>query len=123
MFFFKRETKVITQVVELPASTKLPELTGDLRETLKALQFNPAFVYLVQRLRFQKAGVETALREGIQLNETQLRFLQAGMFWLAFLEKEIASLTHTSGNTPRPATPDELELFAKIQENMSLVDA
>lgn len=119
---FKSEvTHDIYHVVEVPVGTKLPELTGDLKETLRALQFNPAFNYLIQRLRLQRSGVQNALQDGMNLTEVQLRYLQAAMYWLGYLEKDIASLTQVSASIPRPALDNEAELFAKVQQNLDLV--
>lgn len=110
-------------VVEVPTGTKLPEITGDLRESLKTLQFNPAFSYIIQRLRVQRAGVQNALQEGLQLTETQIRFLQAGLYWLSYLEKDINVLTQASANNPRPSFDNEAEQFAKIRQSLDFVGA
>lgn len=122
MNLFKREVKEIHHyhTVELPANSKLPELTGDLRESLKTLFLYPAFQYLLQRLRFQKAAMETALREGINLTETQLRYLQAGIFWAGQIEKDISVLTQASANI-RPVQEDERAEFDKVRQNLDMV--
>lgn len=109
-------------VIEVPQGHKLPELNGDLKESLKALYNHPGFQYLLQRLRFQKAAMESTLREGINLTEIQLRYLQAGIFWASQLEKDISSLTQ-SRPTQREAFPDEATEFAKIRQGIELVGA
>lgn len=122
MNLFKREIKETHHyhTIELQANSKLPELTGDLRESLKTLSLYPAFQYLLQRLRFQKAAMETTLREGINLTETQLRYLQAGIFWAGQMEKDITVLTQSSPNS-RPAQEDEHAEFEKVRQNLDMV--
>jgi hypothetical protein len=120
MFSFKREPEHIYHVVELDKLTKLPELTGDLRETLKTLATNPAFQYLMQRFRVKKAAMETTLREGFKLDEQQLRYCQAGIYWSGELERDIQILTQEQPQR-RPAHVDELEEFKKISRAITLV--
>lgn len=111
-----------THIIEVEPSSKLPEITGDLRESLKALSFNPAFGYILQRLRFQKAAMETAFREGMNLTEIQLRYLQAGIHWAGQIQKDIQVLTQAQPNK-RATTDYEAEEFAKVKSNIDLIGA
>jgi len=119
---FFQKLKEVIHVVEVEKGTKLPELTGDLKESLKSLQHAPAFQYILSRLRHQHAALDNTLKEGMQLTETQIRFLQAGLYWTSFIEKDFAKLTQTLPQA-RPATDPEAELFRQIQGNMELVGA
>lgn len=114
---FKR---VEYQILEVEKGSKLPELTADLKESLRALQHVPAFQYLIMKLRYDKAAVEKSLRDGLFLPEAQLRGLQAGCYWLEYLEREINSLT--KGTTPpRPSTPTEAQEFEAIRQQIELI--
>jgi hypothetical protein len=106
---------------DLPAATKLPEITGDLKESLKALGNHPAFNYLLQRLRFERAAMQTALNEGLTLSETQLRYLQSGIYWASKLERDHTLLTQSKPVT-RPATDDEADEFRRVRESLTLLD-
>ena len=118
MNLFKREP--ICHVVEIDKSTKLPELTGDLRESLRTLALLPAFQYLLQRFRVKKAAMESTLREGFKLDEQQLRYCQAGIYWAGEIERDIKLLTQDVTQS-RPAQVDELEEFRKISKAINLV--
>lgn len=118
--FLGRLVKNKTTVIELEKGSKLPELTGDLRENLKTLQHSAGFNYLLQRLRVQRASLLAHLREGLNLNETQLRYLQAGIYWAGWLESELQSLT-VNKQAPRATTPDEDMEFSKVRESLQLV--
>lgn len=120
MNIFKREPEHHYHIVEFDKNTKLPELTGDLRESLKTLSLQPAFQYLMQRFRIKKAAMETTLREGFKLDEQQLRYCQAGIYWSGEIERDIQLLTQEQPQR-RPAKTDELEEFRKISRSINLV--
>jgi hypothetical protein len=121
-FFSKHEpiTEHHYHVIEFDKNTKLPELTGDLRESLKTLSLLPAFQYLMQRFRVKKAAMETTLREGFKLDEQQLRYCQAGIYWAGEIERDIHTLTQDQPQN-RPAKVDELEEFRKVSRAITLV--
>ena len=116
---FKRDVHHY-HVVEIEKGAKLPEITGDLRESLKALALHPGFVYLLQRFKFQKAAMETALREGMNLTETQLRYLQAGIFWAGQFDRDIATLTRDKAKSA-PASTDQAAEFEKVRQSLEMI--
>lgn len=120
MNLFKREPEHVYHVVEVDKNTKLPELTGDLRESLKTLALLPAFQYLMQRFRVKKAAMESTLREGFKLDEQQLRYCQAGIYWAGEIERDIRLLTQEQP-TRRPASVDELAAFKQVAKAITLV--
>lgn len=120
MGFFNQEVEHHYHIVEVDKSTKLPELTGDLRESLKTLAILPAFNYLMQRFRLKKAAMETTLKEGFKLDEQQLRYCQAGIFWAGEIERDIHTLTQAQPQT-RPAQVNEREAFNNVAKAITLV--
>jgi hypothetical protein len=120
MNIFKGETEHHYHVIEFDKSTKLPELTGDLRESLKTLALLPSFQYLMQRFRVKKAAMESTLREGFKLDEQQLRYCQAGIYWAGEIERDIKILTQDQ-TQPRPASVDELAAFKQVAKAITLV--
>jgi hypothetical protein len=120
MFDFLKKEVHHYHVVELDKNTRLPELTGDLREGLKSLALQPAFQYLMHRFRIKKAAMEATLREGFKLDEQQLRYCQSGIYWAGEFERDITILTQDQPQR-RPAKVDELEEFKRINRAISLV--
>lgn len=106
-------------ILEIEKNSKLPELTGDLKESIKTLEYHPGYNYLIQRLRHAKAVMNSQLREGMELTETQLRYLQAGIFWAGWLENE--QLTLTKNRPVREQTSTEAEEFERLQRSLDLV--
>jgi len=125
LFFNRKEQSIKGSqevwLVEVEKGGKLPELTADLKESLKALQYNTGHNYLLQRLKYHKALLQKNLNEGLQLDEVQLRYLQAGLYWVGWLENEIKTLTQAPSSTPRPAAPIEQEEFERLQAHLELV--
>lgn len=111
------------QLVEVEKGGRLPELTAEMKESLKSLQYHSGHNYLMQRLRYHKALLQKNLNEGLQLDEVQLRYLQAGLYWVGWLESEIKTLTQTPSSKPQPATPVEQEEFERLQAHLELVGA
>lgn len=107
-------------VVEIDKATKLPELTNDLKESLRSLSHLPAFQYLMLRFRVKKAAMESTLREGFKLDEQQLRYCQAGIYWAGEIERDIKTLTQDL-TTSRPAVPDELAEFKRVASTINLI--
>jgi hypothetical protein len=118
MNLFKREH--VYHVVEIDREQKLPELNEDLRNGLKALSANPYFQYLLRRFRFKKIAMQTTLNEGFNLEDKQLRYCQAGIYWSGEIERDIQLLTQEQPQR-RPAKVDELEEFKRINRAISLV--
>lgn len=106
-------------IIEIEKDSKLPEMNGDLRESIRTLEYHPGYNYLIQRLRHAKSVMNAQLREGMELTETQLRYLQAGIFWAGWLENEQLSLTKKV--TQRPQSLGEAEEFEKLQGSLDLI--
>lgn len=119
MNWLKPTIKYLT--VEVESAAKLPELTSELRETFKTLTYNPAFQYLLARLRVQKAAVQHQLAEGYTLDEREIRYLQAGVYWLKHLEVEVDRLTSVPTKHKAPASPDISDEFARVQSSIDLI--
>lgn len=106
------------RLIEIPVGTKLPEMNEDLRESIKSLQYHPGFQYILNRQRLQRAQVNHALTQSTDINT--VRYAQAGLHWLKFLENEYNHLTKTPAPT-RKAEPTELEAFNEISQNLELI--
>lgn len=115
---FKR--KPVFSIVEVEKAPRLPELTTELREGISQLQHIPAFQYLLAKSRVQKAAMQAQLNNGLDLPENALRCLQAGIYWLTFLDREITTATKIP-ILQRSAHPSEQEEFNKIHSAVELI--
>ena len=106
MKWFKRQYKIIEVERPRTAPSEVPEL----REGLKALGANPYFIWLLGRLKAQRNFLETRLKESRFDKIEDVSFVQSGLFWTGWLEREVERLTVAP---PRPElTPEEQEIEA-----------
>jgi hypothetical protein len=108
--WFKREYRVVE--VERPRAelTELPEM----REGLKALSSNPYVEWLVGRLKAQKNNLETRLKATRFDRVEDVSFVQSGVFWTGWLERELERLTAAPQKPELPPYEKELEAFREI---------
>lgn len=116
--WFKHEVHVI----EVEKGTVLPALTEELKASLRLLRHNPAFDYLVQKARFEKATLEGFLKRGYDLSEKEIARLQAGIHWLGYLEQECVRLgAQEALAAKREALSLEAEAFHKIHSAVEVL--
>jgi hypothetical protein len=111
----------VYKIIEAPKASPLPELTTELKESLRALQLHPGFQYLMMRLQLERATIRETLEKGYQIPEGGLRHLQAGVYYTGWLENEIKRLTSVPRGPERTATPDEERLFAEAHSALELI--
>jgi len=114
-------TRVEHRVVEVEKGTRLPELTTEVKESLKSLQYHPGFQYLQAKLRLERATLQRYLHEGFTLTEGQLHHLQGGIHYLGYLESELAKHLKADIRTVRTATSNEVEHLDKFISNLETV--
>lgn len=119
--FTKSLPKVEYRTLELSKPVHLAPVTPELKDSLRALQLHPGFQYLMSRLSLEQANVKKFLEEGFKATETELRFLQAGVYYTGWLQREIERLT----SVPRPAAQaleiDDQQLFEEINSQMEVI--
>lgn len=107
--------------IEVEKAVKLDPMSPELREQIRTLQHHPGFVYLSNKLSVQKAAVQHSLNEGYNLDEKALRFHQAGIFWLSYLQRELAAANAIHSSPTRPTTLDEERELEEALKNLELV--
>ena len=76
-------------VIEILAP--LPVLDKEANEYIKTLQYHPGFLELMNRLKIQRAFLETRLKRDPAAN---MRDLQAAIYWNEFWERSVHELVH-----------------------------
>ena len=106
---FWRGNKYTVEVTPLRDASPRPS-----REEFDALRANPMFQHLLGRLRAQhqmlKAQCATTRFDDIK----DLAFVQSGVFWTGWLERDIALLTQAPPRQELPPLDYEEEEFNKI---------
>lgn len=112
--WFKDRSKY--RIVEI----KKPRLANvedeELRASLRALGNMPSFNFLLDRAKTQSSLLESRLKT-TRFDESkiaEIAWLQAGIFWLNWIERDHALLTKQPPKPELPATDQELQAFRQI---------
>ncbi len=89
--------------------------TRDVIESVHTLAAHPGFIYLLNKLKVQRAALETKLTISRHVSLSEVEFIQSGIFWTNWLpsQLELAVLRLRPGAS-RPATEEEGEAFQQI---------
>jgi hypothetical protein len=116
MNFFKRFKQI--QFVEVPKG--LPQLDHAGRLALAGLAEHPGFNYLINRIRIQRAALESGLKYGQHQNMNDVLALQSGIRWLTWVENQfLLAVERPSQKAPRDPNADELEA---LQNALSFIE-
>lgn len=115
--WFKPQYKIVE--VDRPRAT--PEELPELREGLKALMGNPYFSHLLGRLKAQRSFLETRLKDSRFERIEDVSFVQSGVFWTGWLERELERLTAAPPKPELQPEERELEAFREIDAMLERV--
>lgn len=105
----------VYRVLEIEGSLKLPELSADLKDSLRSLQYHPGHNYMLSRLKLEQANLRKYLAEGFKLSEQELHHLQAGVFYTGWLEREINRLTSVPRKVESAVSSEDHKLFEELK--------
>ena len=94
------------KVVPLERPTTEPVLNDELRASIASLRSHPGFEYLTSRARAVKAYLQRQLETGRHENMRDVQYLQAGIYWAEFWEREAQA---KSQPIKPPVDPTEFE--------------
>jgi hypothetical protein len=104
-------------LVEIPQGLTLdPE---GLR-AVPSLKAHPGFLYLLTALQLKKAVLEARLRATLELKPHELAYLQAGIYWLGYIESVVSAQTQAQIRESRPAQPSEQAIFDDIKRSIQV---
>lgn len=109
-------------ILELPLTIQLPEPDPNMREALIALGAHPGFRYLTNKLRFEHAAIESRLKKQHHENLREVDFLQVGLFWTGWLQRQIdKELRRKENQSYRISTEAELSAFNEVSKAIEQV--
>ena len=112
----------IYKVVEIPLPRPSIEASHDLLESVRTLAAHPGFTYLLNKLKVQRAALETTLVSSRHASLRDVEFIQSGIFWTGWLQSqlELAVLRLRPGAT-RPASDEEVVAFQEALRTIETV--
>lgn len=109
------------EIIEVEAPK--PQVSSpELEESIKSLAAHPGFAALLNRLRLQRSQLESKLRTDFDAKLDNLRFLQSGIFWTGWLERQLNRQVYKA-EAPRGQTPlqEEQAAFEAIHKTLQAV--
>lgn len=118
MKWLKKWLEPKTLIVEVETPRKLEAPDGSLRDAILSLQAHPGFLYLLQKLRYQRHLLEAALLTQRQANLGDVEFLQSGINWLRWLQDQLEAETKfkTRQAAQRPSVSEEATLKQVMEQ-------
>jgi len=120
----KRDVKYVVVEVEKPFQ-KIPPLTQELKDSIHALALTPAFQYILAKARLEKAFLERQLREIRHDEVNSVNFLQNGIYWAGWLERQLKLSQQTGKDEIRSQydilTGQDDAALREIENSISLV--
>jgi len=87
--------KVVYKIVELPQARTQSGWSEELRASVKTLAHHPGFLAVIDKLRVQRATLQSQLTSSFHKDLRQVDYLQAGIFWLSWVEKVVNQTTQS----------------------------
>lgn len=125
MFGWMRKLTPVTNEISYTVSIDTqpatePVLNDEMRASISSLIHHPGFNYLLHRARYVKAYLKRQLEEGRHDNLNQVNYLQAGIYWASFWEREMLSKSQPV-KPPAVATDFEREAFETARAALDVV--
>lgn len=98
-------------IVDVPKGLGLHDPAG--RKALAGLAEHPGLGFLLNRIRLQRAALESALKYGTHSELKEVLGLQAGIRWLTWVDNQfLLAVAHPSDKEVRDPNQEEYEALA-----------
>lgn len=118
--FFGYIPESTIKIVELERPQTEPVLNNELRASISSLRHHPGFEYLLLRARAVKGYLKRELEEGQHVDMKRVQYLQAGIYWANFWEREMTAKSQPV-KPPAMATDIEREAFEAARDALEVV--
>jgi hypothetical protein len=113
--------QTIYKVVEVRAPRSNQPWTKEIKDAIATLPSHPGFIALIDRLNLQKQMLENKCSREFHKDQRETDYLQAGVFWLGYLQDLVAKATKLMPPAPADAYAEELEAFKQIDAQIERI--
>lgn len=119
----KTQPQVEYKVIELKGFSPAHDWDKETSAQVRLLATNPGFTALVDKLKLQRAVLESALARGKHTSIRDVDILQAGIRWISWMELTVQREVFNNERAEAARPPFDLEQkeFARMQEALTLV--
>lgn len=124
MFNFKKpepEVQVVYKVIEVKSPRSTQAWTKEIKDAVATLQSHPGFVAITDRLALQRQMLENKCSHERQQDLQLMAYLQAGVFWLSYIQDLVAGVTKVPRGIPQDAFDEELEAFKQLDAQIERI--
>jgi hypothetical protein len=119
--WLKVEPQVVYRVVEVKAPRLTQSWDKDTRDAVATLQAHPGWVAIQDRLSLQKQMLENKLAHEFHKDIRSIDYIQAGIFWLSYINEQIAKASERPANRAVDPLQEELNAFRAIDSQIERV--
>lgn len=124
-WFKKQEPQVVEKIVYRVIEVKAPRTSGrwtkEIKEAVATLPSHPGFVAVAERVDLQKQMLTHKCATEFHKDLRECDYLQAGVFWLGYLQRLIDEATQMPRTIQQDAYAEEMEAFRKLDAQLERV--
>jgi len=114
-------TQTIYKVIEVKAPRITSAWTKEIKEAVGTLSSHPGFIAIADRLSLQKQMLESKCSHEYHKDLREADYLQAGVFWLGYVQDLVAKATRLAPSAPVDAMDEELEAFKLLDAQIERI--
>ena len=114
------KTKIEHHYTVVEVEKKPLQETPESVAAVKSLEDHAGFRWLLNKLKFQAARLESEFKNTRHKDLREVDFLQSGIHWCGWLQQQL-DLTNEKYRQMRPATPQEVAHFQDIESTIELI--
>jgi len=118
---FKRAEVVRYKVIEIKPPRLSQTWSKETKEAVATLSSHPGFIFLVDRLNLQRQMLESKLAREFHKDLREIDYLQAGVFWLGYIQDQVAKASQLPNARPLDAMQEEEEAFRLIDASIERI--
>jgi hypothetical protein len=113
--------KVVYKVVEVKSPRSSQAWSKEIKDAISTLSSHPGFVALTDRLNLQRQMLESKLSREFHKDLREIDYLQAGVFWLGYIQDLVAKATNLIPSAPVDAMQEEMEAFKLLDSQIERI--
>lgn len=113
--------KIVYKVIEVRAPRSATKWSKELKDSVATLASDPRFIALAERIALHKQMLENKCSHEFHKDLRETAYLQAGVFWLGYLDRLVAESTKAPRAIQSDAYDEELEAFKLLDANIERI--
>ena len=111
----------VYQIVEIKGPRIITKWDNETKAAVATLQSHPGHVAVMDRLALQRQLLESKLTREFHKDMREVDQLQAGVFWLGYVQEVISKALQLPQHTPKDAMDEEMEAFRELDSKIERV--